>query len=766
MAEPARDATQDQRTGEVQLSRDMTMFQVLMIGIGAMIGAGIFVLTGTAAGQAGPGVLLAFALNGCIAFLTAFVYAEMGSMMPAAGGGYVWTQHGVGGLPAFVTGWISWFGHSVACSLYAIGFGHYLGAALGAETGRVLGLQSEVFAKMAAAGAILLFGYVNFRGSSETGKVGVFITVGKLAVLGLFIVSGLWALRGQPDWSAGFTPFLPEGFGGVFAAMGVIYIAFQGYEIVAQCGEEVVNPERNIPRAILWSVGIVLAVYLLIAFVSIGAVAGPDGMPSWAYLGQLKELGIVEAARQFMFGGPAIGGFLLLFGGLVSTISALNATIYSSSRVSFAMGRDANLPHAFAEVHSTRRTPHRAIQVSLAIIVSMAVLFPLEDVASAADIMFLLLFLMVNATALVLRKRRPDLKRPFRAPWFPVLPILAILLQFALAAHLFTVSRTAWYVSAVWLAAGAVLFFSFSRSRQKGLSLTPVAARRAIVDHREYEVLAPTAHPERMPKLVGVANAIAAFHQGQVALLNVIRVPEQAPLSTGEQQVPDAEAFLREAAALCERDHVASHSVIRIAHHPHQAILDTIEEERPNLLVLGWRGWTPDSRRTLGATLDPVVRKAPCDVAVLRASVPTESLARVVVAVTGSPQADLTVACGKAIARSLGIELRLVRLSDASVDPESAPLEADALSVRFQHRIILRRCETVLGGILEEVRPDDLLVLGASWDSLVVQRLHGSFHQTVANSVPCSILLVRKYPGHMRTWLKELFIPMDESEFR
>ncbi len=766
MAEPAHGPTQEHTNGEVRLSRDMTMFQVLMIGIGAMIGAGIFVLTGTAAGEAGPAVILAFALNGCIAFMTAFVYAEMGSMMPAAGGGYVWAQHGVGGLPAFIAGWVSWFGHSVACSLYAIGFGHYLGAVLGAETGHVWFLPAEVFAKAAAVIAILTFGYVNFRGSSETGRIGVLITLGKLVILGLFILSGLWVLRGRPDWSAGFAPFFPEGFGGVFAAMGIIYIAFQGYEIVAQCGEEVVNPGRNIPRAILWSVAIVLVVYLLIAFVSIGAVIAPDGTPSWLYLGQLKELGIVEAARQFMFGGPAVGGFLLLLGGLVSTISALNATIYSSSRVSYAMARDANLPPVFAEVHRARRTPHNAIMVSLAIIVVMAVAFPLEDVASAADIMFLLLFLMVNATAMVLRRRRPDLERPFLAPWFPVLPILAILLQFALAAHLFTVSRTAWYVSAGWLAAGVYVFLAYARTRQRTRALTPVAARRAIVEHREHEVMVAVGRPENLANLVGLARALALPSEGQVAILNVVNVPSHSPLSAGEPYVPEAQAFVHRAAEICDEAGVASHSVVRIAHHPHRAILDTVTEERPDLLVLGWRGWTPNTRRALGATLDPVVRKAPCDVAMFRAAQPIETLRRVIVAVTGSPQAGLTVRCGKAIAASLGIPLRLLRLVPAS-DPDQdwAPLEAEALSERFGHRVVLRNCRTVLSGILEEVRDDDLLVIGASWDSLVGQRLRGSFHQTVADAVSCSVLLLRKYPGRVRTGLKELLIPMDESDF-
>ncbi|MBD3177073.1 MAG: amino acid permease, partial [Armatimonadia bacterium] len=460
---------------EVELTRDMTLFQILMIGVGAMIGAGIFVLTGTASGEAGPAVLVAFLLNGLIAFMTGSIYAELGAMMPAAGGGYVWIHRSVGGLPGFLAGWISWFGHSVACSLYAVAFAHYTAAALAGPHEPVLGMPPEVFSKVAAVFSIALFGYINFRGASETGKAEAVVTIGKLIVLGLFVLSGFLVLKDRPHWQQQFQPFAPNGLTGIFGAMGVIFIAFQGYEIVAQSGEEVVNPKRNVPKAILWSVGVVLVVYLLVAFVSIAAVTGPEGTPSWRYLDSLKELGIVEAARQFMIGGPVFGRLLLLIGGLFSTASALNATIYSSSRVAYAMSRDANLPDSLSAIHPATRTPHVALVVSLVIIAAMAILLPLETVASAADIMFLLLFVAIAGVALVLRKRRPDADRAFKAPWFPVLPIVAVLCQFGLAAHLFSFSPISWLVSGGWLVAGGIIFFTYSRRRQLARAHTPVA---------------------------------------------------------------------------------------------------------------------------------------------------------------------------------------------------------------------------------------------------------------------------------------------------
>ncbi len=241
----------------------------------------------------------------------------------------------------------------------------------------------------------------------------------------------------QGDWRTTFSPFLPNGFGGVFKAMGLTFIAFQGFEVIAQSSEEIKNPKKNIPRAVFLSLLIVVPIYILVAITAIGTVKPEDGIRPWDYLAQQKEIALVNVARNFFVGG----GILLLIGGLISTISALNATIYSSSRVAFAMGRDHNFPSFFSKVHPKNFTPHWAILVSLVIIVLMAVSLPIEDVASAADIMFLLLFLQVNLAMIRLRKKRKDLDRGFKVPFFPYLSIAGILLLLFLAIYMFKYSH-------------------------------------------------------------------------------------------------------------------------------------------------------------------------------------------------------------------------------------------------------------------------------------------------------------------------------------
>jgi amino acid transporter len=237
-----------------------------------MIGAGIFVLTGIAAGTAGPGLLLAFLLNGIVTLFTALAYAELGSAIPEAGGGYLWIKHALPSINGFLSGWMSWFAHAVAGSLYALGFGAYFGLLLENYGISLFGLSGEGLDKFLAVVVALIFIYINYRGASETGTIANIVGFTKIVILGVFIISGLYTIYYSPDWFSNFNPFLPNGFGGIFMAMGLTFIAFEGYEVIAQTAEEVKNPKKNIPKAIFLSLLIVIPIYLLVAFASIGAL--------------------------------------------------------------------------------------------------------------------------------------------------------------------------------------------------------------------------------------------------------------------------------------------------------------------------------------------------------------------------------------------------------------------------------------------------------------------------------------------------------------
>ncbi|MCZ6528872.1 MAG: amino acid permease, partial [Chloroflexi bacterium] len=235
-------------SGEVTLSRELNLFTVTMIGVGGMIGAGIFVLTGIAAGEAGPAVILVFLLNGLVTSLTAMSYAELGSVLPGAGGGYLYIKEALGGTAGFLSGWMSWFAQAVAGSLYGLAFGRFAAELIVLIGLPTYGLTVNQLALGFMTLIIIAFIYINYRGASETAAVGNILTLTKIVILGALVVFGLAVITGKDLSQAELTTdFFSHGVIGVLSAMGLTFIAFEGYEIIAQSGEEVINRKRNIP---------------------------------------------------------------------------------------------------------------------------------------------------------------------------------------------------------------------------------------------------------------------------------------------------------------------------------------------------------------------------------------------------------------------------------------------------------------------------------------------------------------------------------------
>ncbi len=727
-----------------------------MIGVGAMIGAGIFVLTGLAAGSAGPALWLVFLLNGAVTMLTAMVYAELGSSFHDAGGGYLWVKEALPNPNGFLSGWMSWFAHMVACSLYALGFGAYFSHTLMEVGFEFSPLFTQWLPKILAVFVIALFSYINFRGASETGIVGTIVTSLKMVILGLFITFGMAKISGNPVSLRNFTPFMPNGWGGVFVAMGLTYIAFEGYEIIAQCSEEVKDPKRNIPRAVFWSIAIVVPIYILIAIVSIGAIDG-GSMPVWKYLGVNKEIAMVEAARQLM----PYGAIILLVGGLFSTTSALNATIYSSSRVSFAMGRDVNLPRAFSRVHLKRKTPYVAIFISMIFIIFMAVAFPIEDVASSADIMFLLLFLLVNLSMINLRRTRPDLDRGFVVPLFPLVPIFAIITQLFLAVYMFHYSSMAWYVTGIWIAFGLSVYFGYSRLREQKEKVSEVVHFEREMVESDYRVVVPIAERSEITPLMTLASSIARSRDGDLTALTVVEMPQQTPISEGKQFVEEKKKIVLEADRWDEV--VPVHTMVRISHDVAVAINDTVTEDDADLVVLGWKGHAKNKQNLVGSVLDVVLKTTPANIAIVR---PREmvDVKKILLLTRGGPNARLAAELSVDIARTTGAHLTAAIVVSPGLNENENRTKLGIIDktvegigldgIQFEKKTIVAR--SVLKGILEESAGYDLVMIGATREPIWKRLFLGTIPKSVARSSPKTVMMVKRYEGSVKSWFKKL----------
>jgi amino acid transporter/nucleotide-binding universal stress UspA family protein len=754
-------ASMAQVPDKVTLSRDLGLFTITMIGVGGMIGAGIFVLTGIAAGLAGPALVLAFFLNGLVTLLTALSYAELGSAFPEAGGGYLWVKEGLGGAQGFLAGWMSWFAHAIAGSLYALAFGRFASELLVMAGVPILGLSVHQMTLGLMTLIIIFFTTVNYRGASETGTVGNIVTMTKVTILGLFTIFGIIAMVRTEAWHTRFTSgFLPNGLMGVFLAMGLTFIAFEGYEIIAQSGEEVVNPKRNIPRAVFLAVLIAVTIYILVGVTAIGAVIPPDGLKAYQYLGLQKELAIVDVASQvFPFG---VGAVVLLFSGLVSTMSALNATTYSSSRVSFAMGRDHNLPSFFAYIHPQRHTPQWAVLISGGLMIVMAWSLPLESVAAAADIMFLLLFLQVNVALMTLRHKMPDLSRGFVVPWFPIVPVIAILCNALLALNLFSYRPIAWYFGIGWIVAGLLAYYTYF-SKIEAMERPKEILLEEVLVSRDYSVLVPVATQEQARILGQIGAILAQANSGEVLALHVVRVPPQLTLGEGRLLLKGGRSYLETVIQQAKEREVPVHTIIRLGRNVAEAVRKTVDENASDLVVLGWPGYTNTAGRLYGSVIDPIVDDPPTDIAVVRyrARRPVRSI---LVPVAGGPNSRRAVKMAAVMA--MAGEAGPARVTLLHVVPigarNGALVRAQQVinytleGINYQHiepRVV--EGPNVVDAVLRESEGYDLIILGATNEPLFENLLLGNIAEQIAKRAKITVIMIKRRSSQLHSFLRQ-----------
>lgn len=743
-----------------ELSRELTLFQITMMGMGMMIGAGVFLGIGNAIAVAGPGgVLLTFGLNMVLAMLTAMSYAELSSAVPRAGGAYNFARMAFGRGPSFMAGWMEWFASSVAGSVYTLTFSIYTIRYL--ETLGLLGFMqghTDAAVKIMAVVVALVFLYINYRGASETGKVGAFFTLGQTLFLVAIGIVGVVVTIRDPSRLANFQPFLPNGWSKLLVTMGFTYVAFEGFEVIAQAGDEAIDPRRNLPKAMLYSVFVTGLVYVAVSFASVVAVkagsADLGGMVPWQWIGQFKERGFGEAVGRLM---PA-ANLLLTLAVIFASTSALNATIYSATRASYALGRDHMLPPALAKVSKTRKTPWVALSATGVIVIVVATCMPTLDVASSASIMFLFLFFMVNLCTIKIRRNmRDELTYGFMVPLFPLFPIVAILCQAVLAVWLVHMSWIAWIVAPSWIALGGLIYLGYSRYHTLASEeeIIVFEEKKAITTD-QYRVMIPVANPVSAAKLVGTAFRVCKAKQAAVELLHMVPVPEQVPLTDADSYMrPGRKGILDAMDILAPRFPVST--TLRYCRNIARGIISAVREKHIDLLILGWRGPRARSEFVLGATLDSVVERVPCNVIIQKGS-SEEPFRRILVPVAGGPNSAfaLEVACivadreeGEVIAftvrdgrREFDIEALLQRVREQVALP---PERLRAKVVEAPNGLDAIMAET-------DAAEYDLVVLGTTREPLLRRMIRDTLPNRVARRCTKPLMMV-KASGGLRSWL-------------
>jgi amino acid transporter/nucleotide-binding universal stress UspA family protein len=742
-----------QQVPPVQLARHLGLFEATMIGVGAMIGAGIFVLTGIAAGNAGPAALIAFGLNGVITIFTALSYAELSSAIPEAGGGYSFIKKVMPNSIAFTSGWMLWFAYIVACSLYAKGFGSYFMEfttryipAVGEALVKILGEHGSV--ALMTILVSLLFISVNIIGTHASGKTENIITLAKIAVLAVFIFFGLKQAMTATDVTlANFKPLFPMGFTGVLAAMGLTFIAFEGYDLIATVSEEVREPQKTIPKAILYSLAITISIYLLVVFVCIGAVPVAEGLKSWQLLGKYQEIGIIRAAQSFM---PAFGIVLVLGGGLFATLSALNATVLASSRVAFSMGRDWMLPHSLSRIHSQKRTPVLAISISGLLFIGIAVFLPLETIGVASSMLFLLTFSLVNV-ALIIYRRRSKTLPPFRVPFFPVIPILGFVTSVGLGLFQIINQRTAWVLTAAWIMVGLVIYFvAFSR-KVRIADVPKFVQTPELLDlkkTRRYKILVPLANPARVLPLMHVAGRIARSCKGEILSLNVSVLPNITEYAEAEPYLQEAQVIMNKAQKIAFELKVPHTFLMKVGRSVAGEIVQVAKENGCQLILLGYK---KDEDPLENSVIHRIINRQPCDVAILKSdSEEVPSFRRILLSIGGQEVHDhLKARIVHSLSQEEDNEVTFIRvLAEGSQKSAIKKAEESLKNTAKMYNIPDAKLEIaqhsdVAKAISDAANQHDFLILGMRKGAWLKSFFFGMIAQQITGQVHCPTLLTK-----------------------
>ncbi|MGH3865505.1 MAG: amino acid permease [Pseudonocardiaceae bacterium] len=468
-----------------QLRKRLGPIDLTVFGVGVVIGTGIFVLTGKAAGvQAGPAVALSFVFAGIACALAALCYAEFASTVPVAGSAYTFSYASLGELVAWIIGWDLILELALGASTVAVGWSTYF-----ADVLKQLGITIPDWAygtghNLIAAGIVLILAGVICLGIKISSQVNLVIVTIKIAVVLFVIVAGLFYLKASnyspfippagspPAGGAQSTPSLLQDFGfapgsfgvtGIFTGAALVFFAFIGFDVVATAAEETRNPQRDMPIGIFASLGICTALYVAVSLVITGMVK---------YTSIKINAPLAEAFRSV--GKPAFATVISV-GALLGLTTVMMILMLGQSRVFFAMSRDRLLPAGFSAVSERFGTPIRTTLTTGVVVAVISTFVPLSELAELVNIGTLFAFILVAIGVLVLRRTRPELPRAFRCPGVPVVPILAVLTSFYLMLNL---PAATWIRFAVWMVVGLVVYFAYG-ARHSRLRTDPNYSRAA-----------------------------------------------------------------------------------------------------------------------------------------------------------------------------------------------------------------------------------------------------------------------------------------------
>jgi APA family basic amino acid/polyamine antiporter len=705
----------------VRFERTMGLLGATTLGVGALMGAGIYVLIGLAAGEVGPGAWLSYLVCGLLSILSVLMFGELSRRVPVTGGGYAYAYNAIGSFWGFITGWLLALGSIFACAMYATGFAYYLTSILGRAI-------PEAVLKGIAVVIIAALTLSNCWGTKKGDRLQRVFTWGNLAVLLILILSSL--PKADPMH---LSPMFPKGIRGIGGAIAIIYVSFFGYQLVANNAEEIIDPTRTVPRAMVLAMLVSLLFYLAMALVSVMVVP-------WQSLAESKAP-LVDVA---VAGLGRFGRLLVVLGGVLASAAALNSTLMAQARQLFAMGKDRFLPAIVGRIHAAYRTPMAALWAGAFITAVSVISADLTFIVKSANFCFLASLLPISLALRRLYRKSGSPKTGNRLKRY--LPDLAFIANLGL---LLTIDWVSILFGLQLTAIGCIIYFFYSRRREirsrTGMSIVLTPEQKSKF-HGGSRILVPMANPQTQSALFGMSDALLAGQGGEIVVLTVVETPNQMDFYSALGSAEESLQILDRSTNLPKLDRVRLKPVVRVSRNLAKGIVHAAEEEGCSLIVMGYAGaQTPQSLHLI----EEVLSHARTDTILLKLR-GEFAPKRIAVSLGSSLNLNLIVRLAGAVADRYGGEITFLNILPVNYTGEqkshSGKILVEAIqrhAARALYRIELASSDEPLDFLVKRSAEFDLLIVGTAKVGLLERVAVGSFSSQIVGRSECSVAVVK-----------------------
>jgi uncharacterized hydrophobic protein (TIGR00271 family) len=717
---------------DVRFTRSLSLWRVMTRGLGVVIVLTLFVLIGktiAVIGSLSPVILLVAAFFLLINLLG---YVELAMSISRPGGAYPQVYEARGDWLAFLTGW--------ALILASLGVGALLtqGFALHVITFLRQYLETSLPVWF-WAGLLVLVMAINQALGTRGRRHGQLI----VAMLGLILVMAIFSVPSidlerytfsQVEWRH----MLP-----------LLLVPFVGVEIVASLQGDMRLANRDAPRALFLTPILAALFSALILSIAIGAL-GVDVLAD-------SPISMIQLGSE-AFG--ELGKLIVLLGGALGIALSLGIVLKLVTRQIYLMSRDGYWPASLRKLHPRFGTPIGIIALVALLLFGLTFL-PSNLISYCVGLLFLLTLMVVNLTLLL---RSQEESASFSLPFHPWVSALVLIIDFLVFP---LVEGTYLLIVAGLILAGVLIYFAYARGRhvkaKEGVTVfKPKPEERP---RKGYRILVPIANPDTAGFLLRLAGVLARQNDGEVLTLQVVTVPDQIPLEEGRFRAASGRELLERALRLAKKEDFSLQTMARVAHSVAEGILDTAREEKVDLILLGWRGYTRTSGASMGPIIDPVIRDAPCEISIAKVR-QWESAEKILVLTSGGPNAPAAARLASQFARMYDSEVTAlyVQLGQATpqrIDEKRELIQNSLKGIEFEQppeqKVIV--ADSVVGGVVQEVTDGDydLVLLGASEEGVFDQFAFGSIPQQIATQIPRTAVMVKHYGGPTELWSRKLF---------